>query len=37
MTAYVETDFLLAFAKDADWLKDRAEDALEEHDDVPSS
>jgi predicted nucleic acid-binding protein len=37
MTAYVETDFLLALAKDADWLKDRAEDALEEHDVVTSS
>lgn len=37
MTAYVETDFLLALARDADWLKDRAEQALEEHDVVTSS
>jgi predicted nucleic acid-binding protein len=36
MTAYVETDFLLALAKDADWLKDSAEDALEEYDVVTS-
>ena len=32
MTAYVETDFLLALAKDSDWLQQSAEDALEEHD-----
>jgi predicted nucleic acid-binding protein len=37
MTAYVETDFLLALAKDSDWLKDRAENLLEEHDVVTSS
>jgi len=37
MTAYVETDFLLALAKDSDWLEDRAENALEEHDVVTSS
>jgi predicted nucleic acid-binding protein len=37
MTTYVETDFLLALAKDADWLKDRAEQALEERDLVTSS
>ena len=37
MTAYVETDFLLALVKEADWLKDRAESALEEHDVVTSS
>jgi len=32
MTVYVETDFLLALAKDTDWLQDRAERALEEYD-----
>lgn len=37
MTVYVETDFLIALTKDADWLKDRAEEALEEHDVVTSS
>ena len=37
MTAYVEIDFLLALAKDSDWLKDRAENLLEEHDVVTSS
>lgn len=37
MTAYVETDFLLALAKDSDWLKDRAEEQLEEYDVVTSS
>lgn len=31
MTVYVETDFLLALAKDADWLQGSAEDALEEY------
>lgn len=36
MTAYVETDFLLALAKDSDWLKNQAEDALEEYDVVTS-
>lgn len=29
---YVETDFLLALAKQSDWLKENAEDALEDHD-----
>ncbi|PSP99137.1 PIN domain nuclease [Halobacteriales archaeon QS_4_70_19] len=29
---YVETDFLLALAKPDDWLGDRAEAALDEHD-----
>ena len=29
MTVYVETDFLLALAKDSDWLQGPAEDALE--------
>lgn len=37
MTVYVETDFLLALAKDADWLKGRAEELLEEHDVVTST
>lgn len=32
MTVYVETDFLLALAKDSDWLAGSAEDALEKHD-----
>jgi len=32
MTVYVETDFLLALAKDSDWLQGSAEDALAEHD-----
>ena len=32
MTVYVETDFLLALAKDADWLQSSAEDALVEYD-----
>ena len=31
MTVYVETDFLLALAKDTDWLQESAEDALDEH------
>lgn len=31
MTVYVETDFLLALAKDSDWLQGRAEDALAEY------
>jgi len=30
MTVYVETDFLLALAKDSDWLQGSAEDALDE-------
>jgi predicted nucleic acid-binding protein len=34
MTVYVETDFLLALAKDSDWLRDQAESALAEHDVV---
>jgi len=37
MTAYVETDFLLALAKDTDWLKGRAEEKLKEHDVVAST
>jgi predicted nucleic acid-binding protein len=32
MTVYVETDFLLALAKDTDWLQRPAEDALVEYD-----
>lgn len=37
MTVYVETEFLLAFAKDADWLGNRAEEALEAHEFVTTS
>lgn len=36
MTAFVETDFLLALAKDDDWLQERAEDVLDELDVVTS-
>jgi len=32
MTVYVETDFLLALAKDTDWLQGSAENALGEYD-----
>jgi len=32
MTVYVGTDFLLALAKDTDWLQGSAEDALAEYD-----
>jgi len=32
MTVYVETDFLLALAKDTDWLQGPAEDDLAEYD-----
>lgn len=31
MTVYDETDFLLALAKDSDWLQDSAEEALDEY------
>jgi hypothetical protein len=31
MTVYVETDFLLALAKDSDWLQGPAEAALDEY------
>ncbi|MFW6436794.1 MAG: PIN domain-containing protein [Halococcoides sp.] len=31
MTVYVETDFLLALAKDSDWLQSSAESILEEY------
>jgi predicted nucleic acid-binding protein len=31
MTVYVETDFLLALAKDTDWLQGSAEAALDEY------
>jgi len=37
MTVYVETDFLLALIKDADWLQGPAENVLEEHDVVTSA
>jgi len=36
MTVFVETDFLLAIAKDDDWLQERAEDVLAEQDIVTS-
>ncbi|WIV67992.1 PIN domain-containing protein [Natrialbaceae archaeon AArc-T1-2] len=32
MTVYVETDFLLALAKDSDWLQQSAAEALDEYD-----
>ncbi|SFC08079.1 PIN domain-containing protein [Halobiforma haloterrestris] len=32
MTVYVESDFLLALAKDSDWLQQSAEEALDEYD-----
>lgn len=37
MTVYVETDFLLALAKDSDWLQSSAEDALETNEVVTSA
>lgn len=37
MIVYVETDFLLALAKDSDWLKGRAEETLEARDVVTST
>ncbi|MFC4540453.1 PIN domain-containing protein [Halosolutus amylolyticus] len=36
MTVFVETDFLIALVKDSDWLKQRAEEVLEEHEVVTS-
>ncbi|WP_256288225.1 PIN domain-containing protein [Halobellus inordinatus] len=36
MTVFVETDFLLAVAKDDDWLQERAEAVLAEQDVVTS-
>ncbi|WP_254542933.1 PIN domain-containing protein [Halomarina pelagica] len=36
MTVFVETDFLLAIAKDDDWLQERAEDVLDEREVVTS-
>lgn len=36
MTVFVETDFLLAIAKDDDWLQNRAEEVLDEQDVVTS-
>ncbi|PSQ42545.1 PIN domain nuclease [Halobacteriales archaeon SW_7_68_16] len=36
MTVFVETDFLLAIAKDDDWLQESAEDILDEHEVVTS-
>ena len=37
MTAYVGTDFLLALAKDSDWLKDRAMEIVDERHVVTST
>ncbi|PSQ57039.1 PIN domain nuclease [Halobacteriales archaeon SW_8_68_21] len=37
MTVYVETDYLLALAKDSDWLKSRAEETLEARDVVTAT
>lgn len=36
MTVFVETDFLLALAKDDDWLQERAENVLDEREIVTS-
>ena len=36
MTVFVETDFLLAIAKDDDWLQERSEDVLDEREVVTS-
>jgi len=36
MTVFVETDFLLALAKDDDWLQERAENVLEKREIVTS-
>jgi predicted nucleic acid-binding protein len=36
MTVFVESDFLLAIAKDDDWLQERAENALDEREVVTS-
>jgi predicted nucleic acid-binding protein len=36
MTVFVEADFLLAIAKDDDWLQNRAEDVRDERDIVTS-
>jgi len=36
MTVFVETDFLLAIAKDDDWLQEYAEDVLEDQEVVTS-
>lgn len=36
MTVFVETDFLLAIAKDTDWLQERAEEILDEREVVTS-
>jgi predicted nucleic acid-binding protein len=37
MTAFVETDFLVALAKDDDWLQGRAKEVLDEREVVTSS
>ena len=36
MTYFVETDFLVALAKDSDWLQERAESVLEDNDVLTS-
>lgn len=36
MTAFVETDFLIALVKDDDWLQERAEEVLDEQEIVTS-
>jgi predicted nucleic acid-binding protein len=36
MTVFVETDFLFAIAKDDDWLQNRAEEVLNDHEVVTS-
>lgn len=36
MTVFVETDFLLAIAKDDDWLQNRDEEVLNDHEVVTS-
>ncbi|WP_135852740.1 PIN domain-containing protein [Halorussus salinus] len=37
MTVYVETDFLLALAKDSDWLQSSAEEALDRYEPETSA
>lgn len=37
MTVYVETDFLIALAKDSDWLQDRAQEVLDGEREVVTS
>lgn len=37
MTVYVETDFLIALAKDSDWLQERAQQVLDGDEEVVTS